>query len=228
MGFRRSKPAVPAPRALAALAAVVFTISLAAWTGNEKRVKVTVAEPVRQIHTFEPGGPYPPGMPGLQGDERAACQSAFSANAGVRCRFQKTGFEPVKLAAQFSDIDVETGLSNGLWLPRGYSRAERDHEEAHARISERVYRDLAERTARQVGAKFLGRRTRAFLMYEDYEKLAGDATSEAARKIAAEWTDVLTSEAGRVNDAFDALTDHGRKDIPIEQAIEQAFAKARR
>ena len=152
----------------------------------------------------------------------------MSARARVRCRFQKVGFEPAKLAAQFSDVEVETGLSTDLWLPRGYSQAEKGHEEAHARISERVYSELAEKTARQVGAKFFGRKTRAFLMYENYEKLAEEATSQAAREIAAEWTDILSAEAGRINDAFDALTDHGRKDVPIGEAIEQAFAKARR
>ncbi len=228
MGFRRSRAAVSALRLWAGLAAAVIAISQVAWTGKEKQVKVTVGEPVKDIHVFEPGGPYPRGMPDLGENERAACQSSFSANAGVRCRFQKSGFEPAKLAAQFSAIEVETGLSNDLWLPRGYSRAEMDHEEAHARISERVYRELAERAAREVGARFLGRRTRAFLMYEDYEKLAGDATREAAAAISTEWAEVLTAEAGRVNDAFDALTDHGRNDVPVGQAVEQAFAKARR
>jgi len=217
-----------ASRALTGLAVVASICFLAAWTGKEKRVKVTIADPTRQTRVFEPGGPYPPGMPSLKENERAACQSGFHVKAGVRCRFQKTGFEPVKLAAQFSDVDVETGLAIDIWLPRGHTQAQIDHEEAHARISERVYRDLAEETARRLGAKFLGRKTRAFLMYENYEKLAEDATSEAAREISAEWANILTAEAGRVNDAFDALTDHGRKDIPIEQAIEAAFAKGRR
>ncbi len=228
MGFGRSSTAVIASRALVGLAVAALAASQPAWTTKEKQVKVILGDPTKQIHTFHPGGPYPPGMPALNENEAAACQSGFSARAGVRCRFQKTGFEPAKLAAQFSDIDVETGLSNDLWLPAGYSQAERDHEEAHARISERIYWGLAEKAARQVGAKFLGRKTRAFLVSEDYERLAEDATSQAARQIAAEWADILTAEAGRVNDTFDALTDHGRNGVPIDQAVEQAFARTRR
>ena len=166
-------------------------------------------------------------MPALKGDERAACTSAFDDKVGVRCAFQKTGFEPAKLAAQFSDIEVETDLGIVIWLPRGYTQHEKDHEDAHARISERVYNELAEKAARQVGAKYLGRKTRQFLMYEDFHKLAEEATSKAAGEISLEWFKIVAGRAERVNNHFDALTAHGQKDSPLDQAIEQAFAKDR-
>jgi hypothetical protein len=228
MGLGHSRPAIAASKALAGLAVAVFAISLGAWTAKEKRVKVTIADATRQTRIFEPGRPHPPGMPNLKGEERAACQSAFNARVGVRCAFQKIGFEPAKLAAQFTDIEVETSLACVLWLPGNHTQPEKDHEEAHARISERVYAELAEKTARLLGAKYLGRKTRQFLMYEDYEKLAQDATRQAAQEISTEWFKAVAAEASRANDRFDALTDHGRNDMPIEQAIEQAFAKDRR
>ena len=225
--YRVSKPRKRAWRG-GGVIALAFLVSLhAAWTGKEKRVKVTINKPAVETRIFDPAGPRPPGMPVLKGDERAACTAAFDDGAGVRCVFQKTGFEPAKLAAQFSDIEVETKLKIVIWLPQAYMPREKDHEEAHARISERVYSELAEKTARQVGAKYLGRKTRQFLMYEDFHKLAKEATSQAAEEISREWFKVVAGEASRVNGRFDELTGHGQKDVPLDKAIEQAFARDR-
>jgi len=223
---------VSTPRKRAWRGAGVITLALlvslhAAWTGKEKRVKVTVNKPNVETRLFDPSGPRPPGMPALKGHERAACTAAFDDGAGVRCVFQKTGFEPAKLAAQFSDVEVETNLRIVIWLPQAYTPREKDHEEAHARISQRVYSELAEKTAREVGAKYLGRKTRRFLMYEDFQKLAKEATGQAAAEITQEWFKVVAGEAGRVNGRFDELTAHGQKDVPLDKAIEQAFDKDR-
>jgi hypothetical protein len=35
------------------------------------------------------------------------------------------------------------------------------------------------------------------------------------------------NDTARVNDHFDELTNHGQKDVPLDRAIEQAFAKDR-
>lgn len=222
-----STPPKRARRGLGFIALALLVSLHAAWTGKEKRVKVTINKPVVETRLFDPSGPRPPGMPALKGNERAVCTAAFDDGAGVRCAFQKTGFEPAKLAAQFSDIDVETRLRIVIWLPRGYTQHDKDHEEAHARIAERVYDELAEKAARQVGAKYLGRKTRQFLMYEDYQKLAKEATGQAAAEISREWFKIVAGEAGRVNGRFDELTSHGQKDVPLDKAIEQAFAKDR-
>ncbi|MGZ7046149.1 MAG: hypothetical protein ACXVJK_07485, partial [Candidatus Aminicenantales bacterium] len=195
---------------------------------KENGVKVTVNKPTVQTRLFNPSGPRQPDMPVLRGNERAVCTSDFDDRTKVRCVFQKTGFEPPKLAAEFSDIQVETNLRIVIWLPRAYTRDEKDHEEAHARILLRVYRELAEKAAREVGAKYLGRKTRQFLTYEDSNKLADDATRQAAKEISREWLKIVAAKAGRVNSHFDALTAHGQRNVPLSLAIEQAFAKDRR
>jgi hypothetical protein len=209
--------------------ALALLVSLhTGWTAKEKRVKVTINKPIVETRLFDPSGPRQPDMPVLKGNERAACTSAFDDRTGVRCVFQKTGFEPSKLAAQFSDIQVETNLRILIWLPKSYTRDEKDHEEAHARILLRVYRGLAEKAAREVAAKYLGRKTRTFLRYEDYNKLADEATRQAAKEISREWLEIVAAKAGRVNSHFDELTAHGQRDVPLNLAIEQAFAKDRR
>src|SRR5690606_38062332 len=99
----------------------------------------------------------------------------------------------------------------------------KDHEEAHRRISERVYAD-SDKLARQLAQAEAARPIRA--KPGRCRETADRAMNDATRKITQTWIDRIGGKAGAVNDLFDELTDHGRNNLTEDKAIEQAFKKA--
>jgi len=214
-------------RCLLAASVVVLLALQAGWTSKEKRVEVIVHSPKLTTHIFDPAKDAS-AWPVVHGKTDGMCSFAFSDSGTATFRFQKTGFQPQKIVGRIIGLEVTTSLDLVIWLPDGYSKKENDHQPGHRRLTERTYFLLAERTAREEGAKYIGLRTRAFLLQEDFKTLAQDMAKKAADKMGVEWIQVLSSAAKRVNDLFDSLTDDGRNDMPVGKAIEQALETVRR
>ena len=153
------------------------------------------------------------------------CRSAFDSRGRVTCSYEQVGFEPSKLIAKYTYIEIESVLITTIWLPHGHTQKQKDHEEGHRRIAERVYVENSERIARQVAAKYIGKTIRKFLLYEEHKKLATVATKKAGMEISVQWLKQIVEISKRLNESYDVITDHGRNDIAEDEAIELAFAK---
>ena len=206
---------------------VLIAILQTAWTAKEKRVEVIVNSPKLTTHVFDPAKDAS-AWPVVHGKTEGMSSFAFSDSGIATFRFQKTGFQPQKIVGRITGLEVTTSLDLVIWLPEGYSKKQHDHLQGHRRLTERTYFLLADKTAREEGAKYIGLRTRAFLLQEDFKTLAQEMAKKATDKMGFEWIQVLSAEAKRVNDLFDVLTDDGRNDMPVGKAIEQALNTVRR
>jgi|GEM_PF-2852163 len=187
-------------------------------------IKVTLGKPAVATKIFDPDKP-PAEMPELTGDEAAVCQSQFGASVKVSVRLEQNRSNRNTWTATIDGVDIGTRLSIVIWLPRGYSRKIKDHEEGHRRISERVYDDLGEATARRLAAEHAGKTISTSLPDRTYEARAQEVVRKATEDITSRWIDLVSRKAGRVNNDFDDLTDHGRNKLAVDKAIEQAFAE---
>jgi hypothetical protein len=187
-------------------------------------INVTVEKPAVTTRVFDRDNP-PPELPELTDDEAAVCQSQFGASVKVSVRLAQNRSNRNTWTATIDGVDIGTRLSIVIWLPRGYSRKIKDHEEGHRRISERVYDDLGEATARRLAAEYAGKTISTSLPDRTYEARAQEVVRKATEDITSRWIDLVSRKAGRVNNDFDDLTDHGRNRLAVGKAIEQAFAE---
>ncbi len=195
-----------------------------AQTRSESGLHVTVTKPVASIRFFDPKD-RPRDLPPMRANEVAVTSAQFGSNARISTQFAEQPGRPSRWTVTLDGVEITTRLEVTIWLPERYTRREKEHEDGHRRISETVYARLAEKTARQAGARYLGMSLRATGSMEEAKSEAKDVIGKALEDIASRWLRVVLGMANRVNDRFDELTDHGRKDMPVDIAIKLAFSK---
>jgi hypothetical protein len=204
---------------------LLLVLALIAAAPKKDPVSLIKPPPQVQTKTFDPRNP-PPDMPPLSPQEAAVTHSEFAASSQVEVLVLA---DTTTAGRTTSRIKVESlscalSLNITLWLPEKATRPLIEHEQAHQRISELFYKD-ADQPVRNLAKQYIG------------QTLVGQGSSaDAARNAAMEkLTTALNSAymtyaqipAARVNQIFDDITDHGRKNIAIDKAIEQSLAQYR-
>ena len=200
---------------------IAFAIAVLAPPAESADAAVEVVKRPAKIirRTFDPQNP-PKEMPPLTPPEAALCQgeSHIEARVGGETTSGNDGFASLKV----NKIEIELKLTITVWTPKDAPKAIIDHEEAHRRIYEHYYR-TADAVARNVAKPYIGEQSE--LTTRDLDRRVDEVLSKITKEIMAKYNAAIPVEDAQKR--FDVITDHSRKDVPVEEAMKQAIAEAK-
>jgi hypothetical protein len=166
-------------------------------------------------HTFDPAAP-PSDMPPLAAGENAQCDSDFESEASVRGESRKT--DATHATVTITQIKVTLQVNINIWVPTGAAQRVIEHEEGHRQISEYYYQ-TADKLAERIAATYMGRQVDITGMDLDAE------SSKMLQQMASEITHEYNKELspGPTQLLYDAITDHGRNDVVVKDAVAHAI-----
>jgi hypothetical protein len=165
-------------------------------------------------HTFDPNSP-PADMPPLAYGEEALCDSNFSSNTRVGGESQKT--DATHATVTITRVTTTLQLSINIWVPAGVTQHVVEHEDGHRQISEYYYQ-TADKLAERVAAPYLGKQI----------DITGPDLDAQLEKILRQTANEITSEYDKrlgvaaTQQYYDAITDHGRNETSVKDAIAAA------
>jgi len=165
--------------------------------------------------TFDPAMP-PNDMPHLAPGETAVCDSDFQSNASVRGDSRQT--DATHATVTITQIKVTLQLNINIWVPTGVTQHVIEHEEGHRQISEYYYQ-TADKLAERIAATYMGRQV------DVTGTDLGAESSKMLHQVATEITDEYNKELnpGPTQLLYDAITDHGRNDAVVKDAVAHAI-----
>jgi len=167
---------------------------------------------------FDPAAP-PAEMPPLHSGESAQCDSDFLSNASVGGKSRRT--DPTHATLTVTQITVTLQLFVTIWVPSGVTQHVIEHEEGHRQISENYY-ETADKLAERIAATYMGKQieiTGADLTVESnkvLQQMAADITDEYNKEL----------DPGPTQLLYDAITDHGRNEVVVRDAVAHALKNA--
>jgi hypothetical protein len=208
------------------LLCVLLAVLIFGWLGwrdvpsrrqtSEASVPTINKQPVTfASRTFDPAAP-PADMPPLAPGESAECDSDFLSSASVGGKSRQMDVTHATLTV--TQIKVTLQLFITIWVPTGVSQHVIEHEEGHRQVSEYYYQ-TADRLAERIAATYMGKQV---------EITGADLTAESNKllqQMAAEITDEYNKELnpGPTQLLYDAITDHGRNEVVVKDAIAHAL-----
>jgi hypothetical protein len=196
------------------------------WRGVSPRQQMSEAavptinkQPVTfASRTFDPAAP-PADMPPLHSGESAQCDSDFLSNASVGGSSRRTDATHATLTVTQIKVTLQVFIT--IWVPTGVSEHVIEHEEGHRLISENYYQ-TADKLAERIAATYMGKQI---------EITGTDLTAESNKQLqqmAAEITDEYNMELnpGPTQLLYDAITDHGRNEVVVQDAVAHALKNA--
>jgi hypothetical protein len=165
--------------------------------------------------TFDPATP-PTDMPPLAPGENAECDSSFLSDASVRGESRQT--DATHATVTIMQIKVTLQLNISIWVPTGVTQHVIEHEEGHRQISEYYYQ-TADKLAERIAATYMGKQV------EIAGTDLGGESSKMLQQMAADITDEYNKELnpGPTQLLYDAITDHGRNDVVVKDAVAHAL-----
>jgi len=183
---------------------------------REAPVPIINKQPVAFANrTFDPATP-PADMPLLAPGENAECDSNFLSNASVRGESRQT--DATHATVTITQIKVTLQLRINIWVPTGVTQHVIEHEDGHRQISEHYYQ-TAGKLAERIAATYMGRQV------EITGRDLGAESSKMLQQMATDITDEYNKELnpGPAQLLYDAITDHGRNDVVVKDAIAHAL-----
>jgi len=186
---------------------------------REAPVPVISKQPVAFANrTFDPAAP-PTDMPPLAPGENAECDSDFLSNASVRGESRQT--DATHAIVTITQIKMTLQLNINIWVPAGVTQHVIEHEEGHRQISEHYYQ-TADKVAERIAATYMGKQV---------EMTGTDlsaASSKMLQQMATDITDEYNKELnpGPTQLLYDTITDHGRNEIVVKDAVAHALKNA--
>lgn len=168
----------------------------------------------------------PPDMPQLKPGEAALTRSNYQCRAGVSYEVltsTQVG-DHWHVVARIRHVDIGTRLTDTIYLPMLAPVLLRAHEEGHREMNERIYQE-GEAVARSAAAEVLS---------HDWEadgpdpRAAGKAATDLAVARACQiYLQGTADRASLAGDIYDRLTDHGRNQLYVANAIRLSFIEER-
>jgi hypothetical protein len=159
-------------------------------------------------------------MPPLNEGEEAECDSNFLSSATVGGEVKRT--DGGHACVTISQIDVRLQLNVTIWAPANASPHVIEHEQGHRQISDHYY-DNADELAREIAAKYLGEKTE--VMGTDLAAQSNQLFQRVANEITDEYNRELDPEPAQL--LYDQITDHGRNEVIVQDAIASAIKNVR-
>jgi hypothetical protein len=123
--------------------------------------------------------------------------------------------EATKLEVQVERVSVQLSLSVTIWIPNDATEALKEHEEGHRRLAEHYYR-TADAVAKALAGKAVGQKVSG--EGKDIEAAGRAAIDVVNEKLCSDYLASINGPCERAQEAFDRLTDHGRKAKPAAEA----------
>jgi hypothetical protein len=165
--------------------------------------------------TFDPATP-PNDMPPLTAGENAECDSDFLSKASVRGKSRQT--DATHATVTITQIKVTLQLNINIWVPTGVTQHLIEHEEGHRQISEYYYQ-TADKLAERIAATYMGRQVD--ITGTDLDAESSKMLQQMATEITNEYNRELNP--GPTQLLYDAITDHGRNDVVVKDAVAHAI-----
>ena len=183
---------------------------------RELPVPTIIKQPVTFAnHTFDPAAP-PRDMPQLNPGENAECGSDFLSDANVRGESRQ--MDATHATVTITQVKVTLQLNINIWVPTDVSQRVIEHEDGHRQISEYYYQ-TADKLAERIAASYLGKQVEVSGM--DLNAEASKMLQQIASEVTGEYNKELNP--GPTQLLYDAITDHGRNDIPVQDAVAHAI-----
>jgi hypothetical protein len=165
--------------------------------------------------TFDPATP-PADMPPLSSGESAECDSQFLSSASVRGESRPT--DATHATVTITQIKVTLQLHINIWVPTGVTQHVIEHEDGHRQVSEYYYQ-TAGKLAERIAATYMGKQVEITGTDLDVE------SSKMLQQMATAITDEYNKELnpGPAQLLYDAITDHGRNDVVVKDAVAHAL-----
>jgi len=165
--------------------------------------------------TFDPARP-PSDMPPLASGEDAECDSDFLSNASVGGQTRQT--DATHATVTITQIKVTLQLNITIWVPTGVTQHVIEHEEGHRQVSEYYYQ-AADKLAERIAATYMGKQVEITGTDLDAE------SSKMLQQMATDITDEYNKELnpGPTQLLYDAITDHGRNEVVVKDAVAAAL-----
>jgi hypothetical protein len=186
---------------------------------SEGSVPVITKQPVTfASRTFDSASP-PADMPPLASGETAECDSEFLSSASVRGEPRQA--DATHATVTITQIKMTLQLNINIWVPAEATQHLKEHEEGHRQISEYYYL-AADKVAERIAATYLGKQvdiTGTDLGAEStkmLQQMAADITDEYKRELNPGPTQLL----------YDSITDHGRNEVVVKDAVAHALKNA--
>src|SRR5690606_21356479 len=114
-----------------------MVLLLPALATAEAKITIIKKEPTVKTRLFDPKN-RPSDMPPLNEGEAALCAYNLAAQASVAVSIVESG-DRSSCRVELTELKMQLTCDIVLWLPQGYTRKIKDHEEGHRRITERIY-----------------------------------------------------------------------------------------
>ena len=215
----RSLIAVCVLLGIAILGWLVWRNSSSRPQSGEAPAPAITKQPVAYVsHSFDPSLP-PADMPPLSPGEMALCDSDFLSDASVRGVSRQADATHATLIV--TQVKMTLQLNINVWLPTGANQRLTEHEEGHRQISEYYYQ-TADKLAAQIAATYMGRQVE--IAGPDLNAESTKALQELARDITRDYGKALDPNPAQL--LFDSITDHGRNDVAVKDAVAHAIKNA--
>lgn len=186
---------------------------------GETSVPAITKQPIAYVsRSFDPVLP-PADMPPLSPGETALCDSDFLSDASVRGVSRQA--DATHAIVTVTQIRMTLQLNIDVWLPTGANQHLTEHEEGHRQISEYYYQ-TADKLAAQIATTYMGRQVE--IAGADLNAESTKALQQLARDITAEYSKELNPNPAQL--LFDSITDHGRNDVAVKDAVAHAIKNA--
>jgi hypothetical protein len=174
--------------------------------------------------TYDPDHPTDD-MPGLTPPDVGLCVSEF----GCEMKMTTTTVDGRPTETKIEGVRMVTRLKITIWTRVLAPEREVRHEEGHRAISEAYYR-RADAVARTLAEEVVGRRLFRVLRKRDRAAARRADTVAAAcdaleGQLLEEYLAQTHWRCAFAQECLDEITDHGRNDVPEEQAVARAIAE---
>src|SRR5207245_4121766 len=147
---------------------------------------------------------------------KAEGDSNFLSNASVRGETRQTDATPATVT--ITEIKVTLQLNINIWVPTGVAQHVIEHEEGHRQVSEYYYQ-TADKLAERIAATYMGRQVD--ITGTDLDAESSKMLQQMATDITDEYNKELNS--GPTQLLYDTITDHGRSDAGVKDAVAQVL-----
>ena len=201
-------------RSLCLLPALILAADLFA---KPAAAQVHVSAPTIDHRTFPVGQP-PMHARGIDKGEAGLCHTQITCEVGVSGDAPSVALHDDK--ATLSSVSFSISATITIWLQDGYTPGMKDHEETHRAISEHYYAKayaVAHRLAEEAIAQKLP------LTGHPKEQALDRVLTQLQAHLVDEFMRQIDQRSEFAQERFDAITDHGRKEMTNADALAQAL-----
>jgi hypothetical protein len=210
--------------------AMLMPVMLAPGARGADPVTIEKAKVKVEYKTFDPNHlPDPP--PPVDNGESAVTVYGFGVETDLQYTYGEAprggagGGGPVKMDFRMERVTLKLSMTITVWLPEGANEQLKAHEEGHRRIAEIFYAD-ADKAARKVASRAAGKSVSG--EGKDISTAGRAAVEKVNKSLCDDFLKAVADPCQRSQEAFDRITDHGRKEKPTaKEAVEMSVKEGR-